>query len=66
MGSGVAQGGGSGEAEGAGEGGAVEPQELVAIGGGSRVLLRQLTSFVLDRVAVFFKPGGGLGSVVDL
>lgn len=56
MRTGVAQGGCSGEAEGAGEGGAVEPQEFVAIGGGSRVLLRQLTSFVLDRVAVFFKP----------
>jgi len=35
----AAQRGGAGEAEGAGEGGAVEPEELVAVGDAPRVLL---------------------------
>ncbi|RRT51946.1 hypothetical protein B296_00042377 [Ensete ventricosum] len=61
----VAQVGDSVQAEGAPEGGAVKPQELVAVGGGSRVPLRQLAGFALYAVPVILEPRHRLPSVAD-
>lgn len=66
---GAAEGGAAGEAEGAGEGGAVEPEELVAVGDAPGVppgLVAGAPRLLLHRLLVLLEPLDGLVRALHL
>lgn len=65
-GDGAAEAGGPAVAEGAGEGGAVEPEQLVAVGGAPGVSPCAREGPGLDRVPAVLEPLDGALGVVDL